>query len=551
MEAARRGAIAAVLGATLECHDPTTPPVLALLRSRNSISIYNLQYNYLAGDRHTSRTVAAAAHPPPRMRTCAVVGAGAAGLAAAARLASAGCKVTVLEARDRIGGRCAQAELGGHMVDLGAEFSHGRGRVFTACEQAGLPPPRAVAAHEEDAPPGLRTRFWDGQTLSDGNGRDHPALAAMRHVWDELLCDDEMAEDGDAEDCSFDALAKARGLDTATVGALHAFCAAEYATDMHLLGLKEFRRREHLFEAGVHDCSTDYSMEGRYVPLLASLAERARASGAVVRLSSPVRRVEHVSDDSPVLVDGDAYDAVVVTVPVGALKSDRATLELIGVSPGLRDAIARAGYHAASKVIVTLSHAPWEVGVGSGPEREATDKKPDAEQGGNGLRAVGGAGDSSKQAPCGERWAELLLCADASLAKQIWIRMSDGACIATGFCGGPTDAATCAALTDSEAADELVRQLRRIYGCGDELRWVQCIKVDWGTDVWAGCGAYSSPAVGACGVWRELRKTGAKRLLLAGEAVHPRGSTVCSALESGEWAADMFLSRLGLECEAG
>ena len=49
---------------------------------------------------------------------------------------------------------------------------------------------------------------------------------------------------------------------------------------------------------------------------------------------------------------------------------------------------------------------------------------------------------------------------------------------------------------------------------------------DWGADEWAR-GGYSSPSVGASGVWRELRETGAPQLLLAGEAVHPRGSTVC------------------------
>jgi hypothetical protein len=559
----------------------------------------------------------------PTVRSCAVIGAGAAGLAAAARLASAGWQVTVLEARDRIGGRCAQAELGSHKIDLGAEFSHGHGRIFTACEQAGLPAPRAVVAYAEDAPPGLRIRFWDGTTLGDGNGREHASLAAMRRLWDELLCDDAMAENGKAEDCSLEALAHARGLDAAAVRALHAFCAAEYvprhqahpvwrsvapclalplplplrlppehvcsslsppfrfphlypepgltpppryATELHLLGAKEYRRREHLFDAGVHDCSTDYSMEGGYIPLLSSFADRARASGAVLRLSSPVRRVEHVSDDGPVLVDGCVYDCAIVTVPVGALKKDTATLELVGVSRGLHDAIARAGYHAASKVMLTLSHAPWvERAVleakpfhahsgqeaGSGPGFKSTHGAAVTEQGDSGIRAVEGENGSGDKAARSERWADFLLCADpACFAKQVWLRMSGDTCIVTGFCGGPTDAAACEALTEHEAADALLRQLRQMYGWGEELRWLECVKIDWGKDVWAGQGAYSSPAEGACGVWRELRETGAKRLLLSGEAVHPRGSTVCSAIESGEWAAETLLARMGLKLES-
>jgi monoamine oxidase len=57
-----------------------------------------------------------------------VIGAGAAGLAAAARLGSAGLSTLVIEARERIGGRMfTQRHLAGqHPIELGAEFIHGR-----------------------------------------------------------------------------------------------------------------------------------------------------------------------------------------------------------------------------------------------------------------------------------------------------------------------------------------------------------------------------------------------------------------------------------------
>src|SRR5207248_4829808 len=55
-----------------------------------------------------------------------VVGAGASGLAAARTLHDTGLDVTVLEARDRIGGRAYTSyDLADHPVELGAEFIHG------------------------------------------------------------------------------------------------------------------------------------------------------------------------------------------------------------------------------------------------------------------------------------------------------------------------------------------------------------------------------------------------------------------------------------------
>ena len=56
-----------------------------------------------------------------------VIGAGAAGLAAAATLGHAGCSVLVLEARDRIGGRIWSRHEAGLAapIELGAEFIHG------------------------------------------------------------------------------------------------------------------------------------------------------------------------------------------------------------------------------------------------------------------------------------------------------------------------------------------------------------------------------------------------------------------------------------------
>ena len=56
------------------------------------------------------------------MTRVVVVGAGFAGLAAADELRAAGIEVTVLEARDRVGGRVWSVPFAGSVVERGAEF---------------------------------------------------------------------------------------------------------------------------------------------------------------------------------------------------------------------------------------------------------------------------------------------------------------------------------------------------------------------------------------------------------------------------------------------
>jgi monoamine oxidase len=71
-----------------------------------------------------------------------VIGAGAAGLAAADALSRAGRRVLVLEARERIGGRCDTRRMPGLAVpvELGAEFMHGGpAATLELLQRAGIP----------------------------------------------------------------------------------------------------------------------------------------------------------------------------------------------------------------------------------------------------------------------------------------------------------------------------------------------------------------------------------------------------------------------------
>ncbi|HLQ79473.1 MAG TPA: NAD(P)/FAD-dependent oxidoreductase [Brachybacterium sp.] len=75
-----------------------------------------------AGPTGSSRPGAGVREPLPDTADVVVIGAGAAGLAAATTLADAGAEVVVLEARDRVGGRAHSLELDGGVIDLGATW---------------------------------------------------------------------------------------------------------------------------------------------------------------------------------------------------------------------------------------------------------------------------------------------------------------------------------------------------------------------------------------------------------------------------------------------
>ncbi|MFC7753081.1 FAD-dependent oxidoreductase [Tsukamurella soli] len=71
--------------------------------------------------------------------TVAVIGAGISGLVTALRLKQAGCRVTVFESSDRVGGKLRSARLDGMTVDMGAEaFVRRRPEVMDLAAELGL-----------------------------------------------------------------------------------------------------------------------------------------------------------------------------------------------------------------------------------------------------------------------------------------------------------------------------------------------------------------------------------------------------------------------------
>ena len=229
-----------------------------------------------------------------------MIGAGAAGLAAADALARAGREVLVLEGRDRIGGRCWTRHIPGidAPIELGAEFIHGEaGSTHALLRQARI---GAVASVREQ-------RWLDRNRLRPINA----FVEAQRAT-------------GDAPfpDVSFEKFLSARKLPDKTHVFAKLMVQGFDAADPKLVSARSIV--EEWGEAGSLGASQPRP-RGGYGALMSWLAERAVKRGARLQLGAVVREIRWRRGS--VLVRGSfagrpfvfSAKKVVVTLPLGVL----------------------------------------------------------------------------------------------------------------------------------------------------------------------------------------------------------------------------------------
>ena len=215
---------------------------------------------------HESGLRAVAAVQAAKRARVAVIGGGMAGLTVAARLTAAGTAVTVFEARDRLGGRIQTDRSLGAPVDLGATWIHGpEGNPLTAlADQSKMP----------------RRETDDTIIVRGDGGRELGWLGAPS--WLEEI------------------------FQWTPTGAKRSDINAAYLSEV-------FPRY------GLGYSGPDLLLPEGYDKILQSLAGDYR-----VRMSSPVARVESSSSGVKLTLRAgqtEAFDAVIVTVPVGVLKA--------------------------------------------------------------------------------------------------------------------------------------------------------------------------------------------------------------------------------------
>jgi polyamine oxidase len=247
-----------------------------------------------------------AANPDTRVF---VVGAGAAGLTAARVLHDAGVAVTVLEARDRIGGRTWTADVGGARVDVGAAWLHGtRGNPMADFADA-----NGLAWTPDETEWSTLYDAGEGRALGDAG------WTALDEAYDgfEGALDDLKESLGDTTV----AAARARWISDERLSGQQARLAAHaidqwmveltYAGPVDDVGLAHFWDEEELggddqFPVGGY---------GTYVEAL--------ARGLDVQLERPVTAIRYDDDGVELDAGGETFTGThtIVTVPVGVLRA--------------------------------------------------------------------------------------------------------------------------------------------------------------------------------------------------------------------------------------
>jgi monoamine oxidase len=254
-----------------------------------------------------------------------VVGAGAAGLAAARELQQARCNVVVLEARPRVGGRAFTATP--YPIDLGCEWLHSADRnpLTKIAEKLGLT--------IDDSPPP-----WDRPTLA----------ASMTKSEERDFCKaiDRFYARIDAgargpKDCSASRLLEAGSRWNNLINAI-----STYINGVEL-------DRVSIFDGdNYEDTETDWRIVEGYGTLIARLGV-----GLTVHLREPVECIDHSGPRIKVVTPNGSLsaEAVIVTVPTDVIASGA-----IRFTPDLqrkREAAGHLPMGAANKIFFSMDNA--------------------------------------------------------------------------------------------------------------------------------------------------------------------------------------------------
>ena len=427
-----------------------------------------------------------------------IVGAGAAGLMAAYALSKTNLKITVLEARNRIGGRIntLHDKKFSIPIESGAEFIHGKLKyTLQLLNEAGI-------GYKK-----MEGKIWK---LKNGNLQKNESFIEEEN---ELAkCLKELKEDITVEkflkkNFPGDKYAELRKSVKKFVEGYDAANATRASS---------FALREELEQQD----ENQYRIEGGYIKLMRYLEKKCKATNFIIKLSTIVKKINRPKGMVEIkTTNGKIYRAnkVIVTIPIPLL-SDKTTnegsIQFTPALPQIQKAIKKMGYGAVIKISIQFKNAFWE-------------KQSDIEI----KRKMNNLGFLFTQARI-PTW---------------WTQLPNKTPILTGWLAGP-QAAALKEASDNTILTMAIDSLSGIFGINKKILNQQIISssvFNWGAQPFS-MGAYTYATVETKEARNVLSEPIDNCIFISGEAVYdgPAGSTVEAALRSGLICAGKILTGL-------
>jgi monoamine oxidase len=422
-----------------------------------------------------------------------VIGAGMAGLTAARTLAEAGHSVTILEAASHLGGRILTHREGSEVIELGAEFVHGK-------------PPELWSLIDEAA---LETYELDGPMLTLEDGQ----LKPVKHEEENRFAVLDQLESRTGPDLTFAEYLTVHALPDEARSAAIGYVEGFNAADHRIIGVASLGLQQAAEEA--IEADRIFRIRAGYDRLPQFLADRFTAAGGEILLNTLVERIDwnpgHVRVSANSAGRPVVYEAAqaVITLPLGVLQQH--SVEFVPVPDALHEAHRLRMGHAR-RFTLLFREKFWA----ASPAQPAPPRP----------------GDFS------------FLFAFASMPPVWWTPHPAPSNALTGWVGGPRSEAL-ANLSATQLGELACEALAPIFSLSPEALRSQllgCFTHDWQRDALVS-GAYSYVPAGALDACSKMTIPAEATLYFAGEHTDTTGhwGTVHAAIRSGLRAAGQIL----------